>query len=393
MDADQRAIALDQQAVADDRVAIAALTQTATDAKTGAEQAAEQAATTLSDTQKVKSDTAQLKTDTAQIKADALSELNQEGSRIVSEVTDEGNVQKGRAQAEADRAESEAQKLAHISNPNLLINGDFGVWQRGSSFNNLAFGVYTADRWSTCGSGTSVEHRDQESPSGTNAPIITVTGQWAGLRYIVEACPYVKNQQLTLSFWVKGISGSHLRDSYLWCMWKSIDGTTVGSPLEGIETTGFADTSGEWKKYIWTFTPPEKINNSAIHLEIRFHLSSNTSPSVANKAQLSDMKLEIGNKATPFIPDDPATNLAKCQRYFQSLGSLNWTPASNSNVNYSLELLLPVTMRTTPTASYSGSDITVSGLGPSESKFWAYSYDSHNNSYRYIRDVTLSAEL
>ena len=33
-----------------------------------------------------------------------------------------------------------------VSAPNLLINGDFQIWQRGNSFTNVSTG-YTADRW------------------------------------------------------------------------------------------------------------------------------------------------------------------------------------------------------------------------------------------------------
>lgn len=41
----------------------------------------------------------------------------------------------------------------HFSQPNLLINGDFKVWQRGTSFTNPA-NAYTADRFRCNGAGT-----------------------------------------------------------------------------------------------------------------------------------------------------------------------------------------------------------------------------------------------
>tara|TARA_Y100001956_G_scaffold70858_1_gene75177 strand:- start:659 stop:1093 length:435 start_codon:yes stop_codon:yes gene_type:complete len=40
----------------------------------------------------------------------------------------------------------EQSQLALRSNPNLFINGDFSVWQRGTTFSNIG-GQYTADRW------------------------------------------------------------------------------------------------------------------------------------------------------------------------------------------------------------------------------------------------------
>lgn len=38
-------------------------------------------------------------------------------------------------------------KQSAVSNPNLLINGDFQVWQRGESFNYNISNKYSADRW------------------------------------------------------------------------------------------------------------------------------------------------------------------------------------------------------------------------------------------------------
>ncbi|BBF42016.1 hypothetical protein lbkm_0698 [Lachnospiraceae bacterium KM106-2] len=49
----------------------------------------------------------------------------------------------------------EREKWNKIANKNLLVNGDFQVWQRGNLFKNASFGSYCADRWTT---GASIEN-------------------------------------------------------------------------------------------------------------------------------------------------------------------------------------------------------------------------------------------
>src|SRR6185437_8122446 len=39
---------------------------------------------------------------------------------------------------------------------NIIDNGGFEIWQRGTTFNSVASGTYTADRWSTDVSGATL---------------------------------------------------------------------------------------------------------------------------------------------------------------------------------------------------------------------------------------------
>ncbi len=71
------------------------------------------------------------------------------------------------------------------------------------------------------------------------------------------------------------------------------------------------------------------------------------------------VKLELGTVATEFVPDPPQENLAKCQRYFQALGSDSSPDGAaigmridvTSGSVYSNYTSLPVVMRATPTVS------------------------------------------
>ena len=71
----------------------------------------------------------------------------------------------------------------------------------------------------------------------------------------------------------------------------------------------------------------------------------------------SSAKLEIGCIATPFVPPDPATELAKCQRYFHRLGGngryfrLYGIAYGSNSLRFSYNP--PVQLRTTPTLTCS----------------------------------------
>lgn len=65
--------------------------------------------------------------------------------RDVEIVRTNGNIQDGDRYGAAEVNE-ERSAINQLTNPNLLINGDFKIWQQGTSFVNVA-NTYTADRW------------------------------------------------------------------------------------------------------------------------------------------------------------------------------------------------------------------------------------------------------
>jgi hypothetical protein len=77
---------------------------------------------------------------------------------------------------------------------------------------------------------------------------------------------------------------------------------------------------------------------------------------VANERfAITGVKLEVGNKATPFVRDTVPRKLADCQRYYQSLQGLTCFGPVNlptATLVYN-STVLPVTMRAIPTQVYS----------------------------------------
>ncbi|MFM2589463.1 hypothetical protein [Vibrio sp. TBV020] len=96
----------------------------------------------------------------------------------------------------------------------------------------------------------------------------------------------------------------------------------------------------------------------------------------------SMMKLELGSVATPFVPDDPATNLAKCQRYYIRMDANDYADAlyvglsALNNAGHWTQICFPVTMRTQPDVS---SDVSLTPTGTSHTP-WGARYSTSNPS-------------
>lgn len=149
------------------------------------------------------------------------------------------------------------------SNPNLLINGDFQVWQRGESRENFLY-LYTADRWLL----NSLE------------PIPKVERVPEGMRITPKSGHVVVVQKMEENWWNR-LVGKVVTLSY------SINGK-IGSD------TFIAEEGPVYGKAIAWGT------NGA------------TTPFTINW-----LKLEFGETATPFVPRPYAEELALCQRYYE----------------------------------------------------------------------------
>lgn len=197
-----------------------------------------------------------------------------------------------------------------FSNPNLLINPDFRINQRGQEVYNGAAYTYTIDRWTVYNSNTTVTKTSNGvTCSPCNSPFSTFG----------QRIEHLQKGQYTVSF-----SVSNLTD-HIYLSAQTKDKQYL---LEIFDTTGVHSA---------TFTIDTDIDNLLVYFYAR-----------ANDFSLQWAKLELGSIATPFIPPDPATELMKCQRYYETGTGDTWQ-YSDASSNAGLYVAYCVPKRVNPT--------------------------------------------
>jgi hypothetical protein len=258
---------------------------------------------------------------------------------------------------------------------NKIINGDFGIWQRGTSFTpSTSTSTYTSDRWQTFVTFTSgtCTISQQTFTLGT-APvagyesnffwrIATAAGQtyWEN-RQRIEDVRTLAGQTVTVSFWAKADSarkvGVFARQNFGSGGSANVDTDMAGSPVQ---------LSSSWTRFSGTITLPSisgKTVGASSYLALTFNQAA-TETHTSATIDIWGVQVEYGSKATPFQTasgGSPQAELAMCQRYFVRFG----LPAvSNSFVGQGgaisttladITLTLPVQQRTGATSiTYSG---------------------------------------
>lgn len=187
--------------------------------------------------------------------------------------------------------------VSQLSNPNLLINGDFSINQRGQSSYSEFANKYCVDRWRTSGNSVTVTPMDYGCSVSVGG-----TGQYYSvLEQIIEDYASLIGKPVTLSANIKSVSVNLQPYQYsirIRCY--DTNNEIIGSSEDWITTAG---------NYSCTFTVP---SNTA---KVSCLLYKNKA--VDCTFEIEYMKLEIGSVATPFSPRPYAEELAMCQRYYQ----------------------------------------------------------------------------
>jgi hypothetical protein len=248
---------------------------------------------------------------------------------------------------------------------NKIINGDFGVWQRGTSI-SLTSGnqVYSADRWlvtSVFSAGSSTFSQQTFTP-GT-APVAGYESQYFGritcgstatnfnLYQRIEDVRTFAGQTVTFSFWAKSSATPQLQ-VYLSQSFGS------GGSANVDYYSGAVVLTSTWTRYTKTVSLSSlagKTIGTSSNLTLGFYYDSGT----INSATIDvwGFQIETGSVATPFTTATGTIQgeLAACQRYYVRFGGNNIfetiaTGLCDSTTSGLLPVTLPVTMRVVPSA-------------------------------------------
>lgn len=263
-----------------------------------------------------------------------------------------------------------------FSNPNLLINGGFDEWSRGTIFEATATNTYTCDRWATSlQSGTVNIYQninDGTLPFSSRYYLgLERTGALLKqIRYIIENGGHLlSKKQVTLSYWAKAHSNAFT------------SGVRIGATES--DTVQITTT---WQKFTHTLTVVETSGNLPIYL------LRDTS---GESAYIANVKLELGSVATPFVPRPYGEELALCQRYYLKYTALTVTGLSNFNgTSINVAVFLPTPLRTT-TPTVTATIAWVSGNGGSVlgATYNSYTLSENNNVIHLVITGTFSTMI
>jgi hypothetical protein len=219
---------------------------------------------------------------------------------------------------------------------NLIINGGFDVWQRGTSFSGGD--TYHADRTVTYmdARADSALVRSTDVPSGERFKYsckLTTTQSHGHPFYrqrIEDFSTLVKNTKTyTISFWAKASVSM-----------------TIDSDL--------GDASGQTHSLTTTWT--KFTNTVAVGTSYTYDAVDLQSNSTAGDIYITGVQLELGSVATDFEHRSYGEELALCQRYYwraksdninERLGTGGWGTSTSGHI----AVQNPVTMRVAPTLS------------------------------------------
>ena len=265
------------------------------------------------------------------------------------------------------RAETPQEQFNLISagRRNLVINGDFQVWQRGTSFTTTF--DYTADRWHFSNNLTLAVSR-QATPVSENTTGCkyymrvepngnTHNSTFISFRHKIENVSSIPpSTDCTISFWVRSSQVTKMRIQ-LWDLYNNFSAYDLfgQTDIEGISST--------WKRVEFTTRSPSRSGTSPVDGAnmLLIQIQNLSTFSGSNTLDITGVQLEVGKVATPFEHRSYGEELALCQRYF-------WRNTSDggqfqgmfSGVSedsfFSGVLQYPVAMRASPTITWNDLD-------------------------------------
>jgi hypothetical protein len=239
---------------------------------------------------------------------------------------------------------------------NLLINGDFSVWQRDDEFLGLTneSDTFSSDRWrwDERGFGTAVQDltRSTDAPSGFlySCKIECTSSGTSGVYYLQQK---IEGVDAYVTGWDK-VSGKKDLVVSFWLKCSKV-GKLGGCITDSSETYGFpfdvtVSSANDWERHEVKITAPPVeldlgVNGTGLVVQFALanddnaysdvsdvwvdsiyalHTSNDASISIdqtGDTLKITGVQFELGSVATEFEYVSETDQLARCQRYFERI--------------------------------------------------------------------------
>jgi|694.fasta_scaffold140875_4 hypothetical protein len=266
---------------------------------------------------------------------------------------------------------------------NILINGGFDIWQRGTS--SATQGAYTtADRWWMNAASTTFSQETTTVPTGSRYALKAVTSGTTTVQFrqAIETMNAIAfaGKTVVLSGEYQASTTTTIQTKLFYST--SVDVAPAGSWTEITATSGgsVSAVNGSYTRSSSVFAVPSTTKSLMV---------LHDTGSVASGVSLyyGEIQLELGSIATPFqrVGGTIQGELAACQRYYTRStagGAYTWFGQGQSYnaANVVIGVQLPVAMRTTPTSIDYSNVALLSGatLTTSPSSFILETTESNN---------------
>jgi len=261
---------------------------------------------------------------------------------------------------------------ASLGMRNRIINGDFRIWQRGTSFANptSAANQYGADRWCfvrpSYAGNTTMSQVTGLTINGNNRTAMRLQRTSGDTNTgLIQTCQAIESlnirdlagQTITISGYYR--TGANFSNTNLYIQFVTGTGIDEPNPITNgytgstvaISTSVAANTN--FTKFSVTGTLASNINEAGL----TFIYGPSGTAGAADYFDLIDIQVEAGSVATPFERRPYGMELSLCQRYYQLISFGQYqryglfycdTTTTAQGVYYS-----PVTFRTSPTLTFS----------------------------------------
>jgi hypothetical protein len=267
----------------------------------------------------------------------------------------------GEALLRADTTRQQ-QELLGIGRRNIVMNGGFDVWQRGTSVTEASnsYNNFTADRWSAYFAGTYTKQQTT-LPNGDyvnyfRGVLGTTSANRININHFIEnGNSIMSGKYVTVSFWLAcDRPGSQVNIKL-----QTTSGSTFSSYT--IIANKYITTERDWKKYEITLHCSNDFGNNSArpHGLLEFDGVDADWPN-GSTFEIAQVQIEVGRASTPFEYRSPGEELALCQRYYYRTAPANtyswvaWGGYCNTTSNAIVFLQFPERMRAVPTLGHSG---------------------------------------